>query len=154
VLAQVGGTCRLFASESEAESFLVSQLLFQEKRESLERCLKVVQRLLYLAESVSESFPERAGGFRLHVDEHAQTVVASFGSLVVSVAGDKFNVEMIVNFLKKERHPVCFGVTFDTVAEIIRNSPHSQTCVEANPDALHLSELNAYILQRYFSVSP
>lgn len=136
-----------------AEQFIFEQCDFQQRDRSFERCRSVVQRLFDVAAAVRESFPVYNRDFRLHIDEHLQTVVAVFGAIVVSVAGDKFNVEMFVNFLTKERCPVCFGVTFDTVVEIVRNCDDSQIRVETPPDVLHLSELNRYVLNRCFAVS-
>lgn len=136
-----------------AEQFIVDQCRFQHPKKSFAKCRDVVQSLFDVAAAVRESFPTYNRDFRLHIDENLQTVVAVFGSIVVSVVGGKFNVEMFVNFLTKERRPVCFGVTFDTVVEIVRNCNDSQTHEPTDPDALHLSELNRYVLTRCFAVS-
>lgn len=136
-----------------AENFIVDECQFQNPRRSFEKCLFVVQRLFDVAHAVGDSFPTYNRDFRLHIDDHLQTVVAVFGSIVVSVAGEKFNIEMIVNFLTKERHGVADGVCFNTVIEIVRNSRDSQSCSGTDPDVLYLSELNRYILTRRFAVS-
>ena len=135
-----------------AEQFMFAELEFQHPRRSFERCWSVVTRLFDVAAAVAESFPTYNREFSLHIDEHLQTVVAVFGSIVVSVCGDKFNVEMIVNFLTKERHGIADGITFETVIDLLRNSRDSYTSPGIDPDALHLSELNRYILNRYFAV--
>lgn len=164
VWASVNDTGRRFspANDSEfarnnaiaaAEKFIVDECQFQDARRSFEKCRSVVQRLFDVAHAVGNSFPTYNNDFRLHIDDHLQTVVAVFGSIVVSVAGEKFNIEMIVNFLTKERHGVADGVGFDTVVEIVRNSRDSQDCPGTDPDVLHLSELNRYILTRCFAVS-
>jgi len=136
-----------------AEQFIVDQCRFQHPKKSFAKCRDVVQSLFDVAAAVRESFPTYNRDFRLHIDEHLQTVVAVFGSIVVSVAGEKFNVELIVNWLTKERRVVCDGVGFDTVVAIVANSENSQTYEPTDPDALHLSELNRYVLTRCFAVS-
>lgn len=158
---QVGDAGRLFEFEqykgrgtyAAAVRWFGEQLEFQHRGKSFKKCRDVVQSLFDVAAAVRESFPTYNRDFRLHIDEHLQTVVAVFGSIVVSVAGEKFNVELIVNWLTKERRVVCDGVGFDTVVAIVANSENSQTYEPTNPDALHLSELNRYVLTRCFSVS-
>lgn len=158
---KVGDAAKLFEFEqykgrntyNSAVKWFREQIEFQHPKKSFAKCRDVVQSLFDVASAVRESFPTYNRDFRLHIDEHLQTVVAVFGSIVVSVSGEKFNVEMIVNWLTKERRPVCSGVTFDTVVEIVRNSEDSQTHMNTPTDALHLSELNRYVLTRCFAVS-
>lgn len=154
--AQVGNAGRLFeisqygqnwqTTHDAAQNWYAKELTFQDPGQSLTICAASWTRLTFLVHRVCLEFPIANHDYHFIIDEYRGVLAVVFGSLLVTESNDGYNIEMIVNQLKKDTVVICTNVTIETAAEILRNSKTSKKYCDIQPRALHLSEMNVETL--------
>lgn len=148
---QVGNAARTFTFEetegkscyNDAVKWAKYQSEFQNPVNSLSECNVSQSKLNLLVERVQYEFQIQNYDWAFRIDESLQSLVVIFGSIVVSESDNGFNIELIVNWLTKERRIVCTGVSLDVAEQIVKNS--------ASPfdsRRLDLSEINVEYLKK------
>ena len=148
---RVGETVRFFQfSNYKSEercfdaacSWFNEQIKFQSSFLSLSKILRVVGVLETLSIVVRKGFPVSGKDFNWVIDEYNGQIYLAFGSLLVSECGAGYNIEIVTNWLTKERFDVCSGVSIETAANVICASPASRSYWHQSPTELHFSRKN------------
>jgi len=155
VWVQVGDVGRLFEfarynnptqCRVAAEQWFVDETNFQNPGRSLDACVNSAARLQLLVEQVADDFPLIGSDYKFVIDEARQCLAVLFGSMVVSETDHGFNVELVVNWLTKERRTVCTALPLEATAALLRRSPDSRSFSDMDGRPLHLSDTNREIL--------
>lgn len=152
--AQVGDAGRLFefatykgrGTYNAAVAWFNEQKNFQNPGRSLDACVNSAARLQLLVEQVADDFPLIGSDYKFVIDEARQCLAVLFGSMVVSETDHGFNVELVVNWLTKERRTVCTALPLEATAALLRRSPDSRSFSDMDGRQLHLSDMNREIL--------
>jgi len=152
--AQVGENGRLFefaaykgrGTHAAAVAWFNEQKRFQNPGLSLDACVNSAARLQLLVEQVAVDFPLIGSDYKFVIDEARQCLAVMFGSLIVSETDHGFNVELVVNWLTKERRTVCTALALEPTAALLRRSPDSRSFMDMDGRTLHLSDTNREIL--------
>lgn len=152
--ARVGDAGRLFEFETYkglntyniAVAWFNEQKSFQNPGRSLDACVNSAARLQLLVEQVADDFPLINEDYKFVIDEHRDCLSVMFGSLVVSETDHGFNIELVTNWLTKERRTICAGLALEHTAALVRRSPDSRSFMDMDGRTLHLSDTNRDIL--------
>lgn len=152
--AQVGENGRLFefatykglGTYNAAVAWYNEQKNFQNPGRSWDACVGSAARLQLLIETVADDFPLINEDYKFVIDEARDCLAVLFGSMVVSETDHGFNVELIVNWLTKERRTVCTGLALEPTAALLRHSPDSRSFSDMDGRPLHLSDANREML--------
>lgn len=160
VTAQVGDTIHTFIAQSktdydamtEAESWVKEELEFQDPSKSLQRIELMVNTFNSLLDALKDSFSKDECVIR--IDEQLQTIVCVFGLHIVSMCDGKFNIDIIVpRIIRNEKRPVCSNINFETLVEVLKNSPMSRNCAGHYANMLHFSDKNREILYDKYGIT-
>lgn len=162
ITAQVGDTIHTFIAQSktaddamkQAEEWVKSEVEFQDTEKSLQKIEYTVNAFNVLADALKDSFPEKGKDWFVFIDEQLMTIVCGFGSHIVSMCDEKFNIDMrLPGFVRNEKRPVCSNMNFETVVEVLKNSPMSRNCAGHYTNMLHFSDKNREILYEKYGIT-
>lgn len=152
----VGGAVKVFQlSDHKTEqscfdaacSWFNSEVKFQDPDLSFNQAYRAVRALKALVRLIRSDFPIEGKDFKWVLCPYTRQICLVFGSLVVFECGDGYNIEIVTNWLTKERFDVCSGVSIETAAEVVHNSSASRSYWHKAPTELHLSEKNRAFIE-------
>jgi len=135
--------------ERNAKAWINDQCVFQDETHSAEACNVSGTRLMFLVNRVRAGFRRGHEQFEFMIDEHAECFCVCFGCLLVTESNGGYNIELVTNWLTKDRDPVCSNVTIEVAEAVILNSPASHVSKMCEPRRLYLSEKNRVIFETF-----
>ena len=101
---------------------------------------------------VENEFP-LASDFTFVVDDFAESVGVLFGSIFVTESDFGFNIELIVNWLTKQRAVVCKNVSLDVAAGVVAGSESSRTFSDTDSRRLFFTKRNRKFLREVLQIN-
>lgn len=132
--------------ERLANDWLVDECNRQNEFESLKKCEFSASRLATLVGMVEKDFPSWSD-YSFVVDDYTTSVGVLFGSILVTETDFGFNIELIVNWLTKERAVVCKNVPLEIAAGVVSGSGNSRSFVDTEPRRLFFNDRNQLFIK-------